>query len=270
MLHKDVLMQDIDVDQWRNVQALILESAKESRRIVVLHDAGRIRKVAHSDGVRVRNRPDSIDVEDPTTSAKALYEANSDLVDFVAVFERSAFDEYFATVQDSWDIDEELDGFVQRTYALLDEFPDGMVTYPRPARETLGLQWRIGASRDQVIAAANRYIPAGTTVVLGVVDGGALWASLVLTFDENHSATSVTTVDTSEVDVTGDLTTIASRAVSWVRDKHGSCSLGFFLRRTAAEAFLRSTDKAAVVREAASAGTLVLAPVPAQLASDLA
>lgn len=267
MLHKDVLMQDIDVDQWRNVQDLILDSAKERRRIVVLHDAGRIRKVAHSDGTPVRERPETI--ADPTTAAKALYEANIDVVDFVAVFERTTFDAYFARIQDSWDIDEELDGFVQRAYALLDEFDEGMVTYPRPARETLGLQWRIGASRDQVIAAAARYVPVNTTVVLGVVEGDALWASLVLTFDENHSATTVTTVDTSEVDATGDLSTIASRAVEWVREKHGSCSIGLFLERSAAEAFLAATDKGEVLRKASSAGLLVLAPVTAPLANDL-
>lgn len=261
-------MQDIDVDQWRNAQELILDSAKARRRIVVLHDDGTIRKIAHSDGSPIREQPDA--VQDPTATAKALYEANIGTVDFVAVFERTAFDAYFARIQDSWDIDEELDGFVQRTYALLDEFDGGMVTYPRPARETLGLQWRIGATRDQVIAAAERYIPVNTTVVLGVVDGDALWASLVLAFDENHSAITVTTVDTSEVDVVGDLSTIASHAVEWVRQKHGTCSLGLFLERKAAEAFLEATDKGGALREASSAGKLVLAPVPAQLANDLA
>ncbi len=39
MLGKDVLMEDIDIDQWRNAQDL-LESAKEKKRIIVLHDNG--------------------------------------------------------------------------------------------------------------------------------------------------------------------------------------------------------------------------------------
>ena len=32
MLGKDVLMEDIDIDQWRNAQDLLLESAKEKKR----------------------------------------------------------------------------------------------------------------------------------------------------------------------------------------------------------------------------------------------
>ena len=268
MLHKDVLMQDIDVAQWRNTQVLILDSAKERRRIVVLHDAGRVRKVAHSGGAPVTGTVARAD--DPAALAKQLYESNAESVDFVAVFERSTFDDYFARVQDSWEIDEELDGFVQRTYALLDQFHDGMVTYPRSARETLGLQWRLGASRDEIIAAANRFVPPGTTIVLGVFDGGALWASLVLTFDASHSVTSVTTVDPSEVATEGEMGAVAGAVVDWVREKHGTCSLGLFLERSAAETFFAATDKSNALRAASVAGKLVLSPVPAALAQTLA
>lgn len=268
MLHKDVLMQDIDVAQWRNAQGLILDSAKERPRIVVLHDEGTVRKVAHSGGARVIGTIDRAD--DPAALAKRLYEANSSSVDFVAVFERSAFDGYFARVQDSWNIDEELDGFVQRTYALLDEFPDGMVTYPGTARTTLGLQWRLGATRDQIIAAAARFVEPGTTIVLGVFDQAVLWASLVLTFDSTHSVTSVTTVDPSEVAIEGEMGVTAGAVVDWVREKHGSCTLGLFLQRSAAEKFLAATDKPQALRSASAAGQLILSPVPAALAQVLA
>ena len=57
MLYKDVLMEDIDVAQWRNAQSLLLESAKERPRIVVLHDDGVVRKVAHSEGLPVNSPP---------------------------------------------------------------------------------------------------------------------------------------------------------------------------------------------------------------------
>ncbi|WP_454778702.1 hypothetical protein [Georgenia muralis] len=268
MLHKDVLMQDIDVAQWRNTQELILDSAKERRRIVVLHDSGTVRKTAHSDGSPVNNPPTRVD--DPAATARRLYEANRDTVDFVAVFERAAFDAYFARMQDSWDIDEELDGFVQRTYALLDEFPDGMVTHPRPARETLGLQWRLGCSRDDIIAAAERFVEPKSTIVLGVFDDAELWASLVLTFDEARSVTSVTTVDPTEVTVTGERAAVSEAVVDWVRTKHGSCSLALFMDRPAAEAFLQSTDKGRTLREALAAGHLVLDPVPPALVQALA
>jgi len=268
MLHPNVLMQDIDVAQWRNAQTLLLESAKERSRIVVLHDAGLVRKVAHSKGLAVAAAPDRVD--EPRAAAKKLYEANKSDVDFVAVFERSAFDAYFAAVQDSWDIDEDLDVFVNRTFRLLDGFPEGMVTYPGKASETLGLQWRVGVSREELVEAAATLLPAGSTVVLGVLAEGGLWASLVLTLDENAAVTSATTVDPSEVDVQGDLSTVSSAAVDWVRTKHGSCSMGMFMEKSVAEEFLKSHEKAAVLRHAASSGGLLISPVPPALASALA
>ena len=268
MLHSNVHMEDIDVAQWRNAQALLLDSAKERPRIVVLHDAGRIRKVAHSGGLPVRGKAERAD--DPAALAKALYEANQGSVDFVAVFERTAFDTYFARFQNTWDIDEDLDGFVQRTYAMLDQFPEGMVTYPNPARETLGLQWRIGCSREAVLAAARKFVQPNTTLVFGVFDGGELWASLVMAFDQSLTLTSVTTVDPSEVAIRGGKEAVAAAVVAWVRARHGSCSLGLFLDRPAAERFLRASDKAHALREASVGGELILAPVPPALAGALA
>lgn len=268
MLHKNVLMQDIDVAQWRNAQALLLDSAKERPRIIVLHDAGTVRKVAHSQGLTVASAPSRVD--EPQVAAQALYEANQANVDFVAVFERSAFDAYFAAVQNSWDIDEELDAFVDRTFRLLDSFPEGMVTYPRKASETLGLQWRLGASREDVVEAVKAFIPAGSTIVFGVLADGGLWASLVLTVDERASVTSVTTVDPAEVNVRGDLSAVSSAAVDWVGSKYGDCSLGMFMQRPVAEEFLSSPEKAAVLRRAVGSGGLVISPVPPALASALA
>lgn len=268
MLHKDVLMQDIDVAQWRNAQELLLESAKERRRIVVLHDDGVVRKVAHSHGGSVQGSPDRVD--DAHAVARTLYEANAADVDFVAVFERRAFDTYFAAVQDSWRIDEELDGFVQRTYALLDDFPDGMVTYPQPARVTLGLQWRLGAARDDVLAAARAFVTSGSTIVLGVFDAGALWASLVLTFDDAGSVTSITTADPEEVDLAGERAEVLSRVLDWVRAKHGDVSIGLFFDRPHAEAFLRAEDKTRALQEAVKADAAVLSPVTSTLAAALA
>lgn len=269
MLHQDVLMQDIDVAQWRNAQALLLESAKERRRIVVLHDSGTVRKVAHSHGDEVQSPPTHVD--DPVATASNLYKANAGSIDFVAVFERAAFDAYFAAVQDSWDIDEDLDVFVQRTYALLDDYPTGMVTFPTPARSTLGLQWRLGASRDDVVKAVADYVEGGSTVVLGVFDQGALWASLILTFDQAGSVTSVTTADPSEVDLVGEPAAVAAAVLDWARAKHGPVSIGLFLSRPAAERFLAADDKPAALRAASSDGrSFILSPVSPSLAAALA
>lgn len=254
MLHQDVLMADIDVDQWRNAQALLLRSAKAARRLVVIHDQGEVVKFRHTDGVACSGRVAR--VEDPQALAKDLYEANRELVDFVVVMEREAVDSYFAAVQDSWDIDDDLDIFVQRTYALLDTFPEGIVTYPGPARDVLGLQWRTGASLDDVRAAAAGIVPPETTVILGVQDGAALWASLVLDFDAEHKVSSITTADPSKVDIRGSREEVLDRLTAWQEAEGKTVSVALTLDRSAVDSYLESPagEKGAVLAALADRG----------------
>ena len=73
MLHRNVLMADIDVDQWRNAQSLLLRSAKAARRIIVIHEHGTLLKLAHTTGAPIAGHIDTVD--DPHAVARALYEA---------------------------------------------------------------------------------------------------------------------------------------------------------------------------------------------------
>lgn len=241
MLHQDVLMADIDVDQWRNAQSLLLRSAKSCRRLVVIHDGGRVVKFRHTEDTPVRGEVRT--VEDPHRLARALYEANREAVDFVVVMERDAVDTYFARVQDSWNVEEDLDVFVRRTYATLDSFPDGIVTHPGPARETLGLQWRIGASHDDVAEAVADLVAPHSTVVLGVERDGELWASLIIDFDDAGRVTSITTADPSVVDVRGAHGELADRLTAWVESRGKVVSVVLLAERDAAEAFLATPAK---------------------------
>jgi hypothetical protein len=236
MLHPDVLMADIDVDQWRNAQALLLRSAKATRRLVVIHDQGQVVKFRHTAGVECTGRVDRVD--DPHALARELYEANDDVTDVVVVMEREAVDSYFAAVQNSWDIDEDLDVFVQRTYARLADFSDGIVTHPGPAGEVLGLQWRTGASLQAVHAAAEELTPAGGTVILGVHDGAALWASLILDLDTGHKVTSITTADPSSVDIAGSREAVLDRLVAWQQSAGRTVSIALVLDRAEVGRFL--------------------------------
>ncbi|NIK57337.1 hypothetical protein [Kribbella shirazensis] len=236
MLHENVLMADIDVDQWRNAQALLLRSAKGCRRLVLIHEAGRVLKLRHTQALPVRG-PVTV-VEDPHQVAKDLYEANQDDVDFVVVMERDAVDSYFAQVQDAWTIEEDLDDYVRKTYAALESFPDGIVTYPGPARETLGLQWRLGASYDEIHAAVRAYVRPQSSVVLGVESDGVLWTSLVIDFDADLRVTSVTTADPSQMDIHGTSAELAERVAAWAEESGKAVSLALLLTHEAATAFL--------------------------------
>lgn len=250
MLHQDPLMVDIDVNHWRNLQALVLESAKEKPRIIVIHEAGEIQKFVHSQRLEIVRSVARVD--DPHAVAQKIFAANADKVDFVAVFERRAFDRYMAQWQDAWRQDEDLDAFVQRTYATMDEFGDAIVTYPGPARSTLGLQWRLGTSYADVKAAVQHFVPANTGVVFGIFEADEPWATLVLRFDGDRRADVVTTIDMSELDASGGRDATAQAMVDWVDRKYGRCSLALFTDQAGARLFLSASDKAAAVRKIAA------------------
>ncbi len=261
MLHQDPLMLDIDVNHWRNLQALLLESGKERRRIIVIHEHGTIEKFVHSQRLEIARPVERID--DPHAAAEQIYRANPGKADFVAVFERSAFDRYMAGWQDAWKPDEDLDAFVHRTYASMDEYADGIVTYPGLARETLGLQWRVGTSYGQIVAAVERFVPPQSSVVFGIFDGDVIWATLVLHFDADQRADVVTTIDTSRVDTSGGRQRAADAIVDWVDATYGRCSVALFADLPSARSFLASKDKSATLRDLASAGYLHAPRLPA-------
>ncbi|MCU1489925.1 MAG: hypothetical protein JWM85_1330 [Acidimicrobiaceae bacterium] len=268
MLHQDVLMKDIDVDHWRNLQALLLDSAKGRRRIVVIHEDGEVLKLVHSDRLPVLGAVSR--VGDPHALADQLYRDNQESVDFVAVFERRAFDEYFGRFQATWSPEEDLDEFVHRSYALLEEYPQGIVTRPEPPRSTLGLQWRLGSSYEDVKDAVHKFVPADSTVVFGIFDGDELWASLVLGFDADRRVDVVTTADPSELEKSGSLEDRARELVSWVEQRHRPCSVALFTKLGEARSFLLAGDKGAALRDLATRGELIACRAPAALQEAVA
>ena len=212
MLHGDVLMADIDVDQWRNAQDLVLRSAKEAKRLIVMLEKGEVVKCVHTTGQPVIGAPQRVD--DLSEAARSLYEANAAGTDFVLILERDAADEYFSAFQNAWTADEDLDVFVHRTYALLDDYTDSIVTYPQPARETLGLQWRLGATYEQVEAAIKAMVEPNSTAVLAVHHDQSLWTSLILAFDADLKIVSIGTADPSLIDIHGTRAEVVERLVT--------------------------------------------------------
>jgi hypothetical protein len=263
MLHENPSMVDIDVNHWRNLQSLLLDSAKERRRIIIIHEDGRILKFVHSHRAEIVRNVDRVD--DPRAVAKSVYQANSGVADFVAVFERRAFDRYFGQIQATWSPDEDLDAFVHRTYATLDEYGDGIVTYPGSARTTLGLQWRIGATYEDVLAAVQRFVAPASSVVLGVFDGTALWACLILVFDADRRVATITTPDPSQLRLEGQPQDIVDEVVAWVDGKFPPCSLALFTDAPGAREVLSDADKGSVLARLAGQGRVWSGTLPAGL-----
>jgi hypothetical protein len=263
MLHADPLMCDIDVDQWRNLQSLLLDSAKGRRRVVLVHEDGEVLKLVHSHREALKGKVSH--VADPHETARQLYFDNAGKADFVAVFERRAFDEYFGRWQGTWRADEDLDDFVHRTYEMISEYPDGLVTYPGEARHTLGLQWRLGASHEKITRAVHEFVPPGSTVVFGIFDQEKLWATLVLGFDEDLKVRVVTTADVARLPGVTSREAVARSVVEWAEAKYPPCSIGLFTSLPGAQAFVSASDKGEALRRLSRDGDLVAGPLPEAL-----
>ena len=265
MLATDPRMQDIDTDQWRNLQTLTVVSAKARPRIIVIHEHGQVQKFRHSEGKPV-NGPNESTVDDAVALAERVYAANRDTADFVAVFDRDAVDAYYARLQESWSADDDLDVYVHRGLTLLDEFADGIVTHPGPARTQLGLQYRLGGSYEQVESTIAAFIEPGDVVVFGVVDSDQLWTSLVLGFDNDVKISTITTVD--PLGIGGDLQRITEQVVKQVTRRHRAPTLALFVDRPLADRLVAGFDVSAL-RAALVDGSALLSAAPPAVADLL-
>ena len=256
MLATNPHMLDLDTEQWRNLQTLLTVRSAGQRRIVVIHDHGVVQKLAHSDDLTVQGGESRID--DAAATARRLYEANQAEVDFVLVLERSAVDDYYGRVQDTWDPDEDFDVYVHRGLALLDDVPDGIAVHPGPASERLGLQFRLGGTYEQVTRAAVRLIGANGLFVLGVLDGDRLWASLILHLDDDAKVDRIATGVPWRF---GD-GSAQEELLAQVRADYGEPVLGVFGSRDAVRRLAHEGAAEPLLRELIAAGDLVFDPTP--------
>ncbi|WP_319566884.1 hypothetical protein [Cohaesibacter marisflavi] len=263
MLQAYVEMIDIEVSHWRNLQALMLDSAKGKNKIIILHDKGEIEKFAHSDG-RAINRPIT-KISNAQQDAKTVYEANKDSVEFVMILERSASDEYFKRIQDAWTVNDDIDEYVNRAFRLMGEFGEDIVTYPSPANEQLGLQWRLGASYDAIKASVERFVPAESTVVIGICEEESLWASLILSFDKDKRISIITSVDLMDREFGGSKEQIAKDMLEWAGKKYPPISLGLFTDLSSARTFLKSKDKVPALLDLLHQGKVIINPATSEL-----
>ena len=129
---------------------------------------------------------------------------------------------------------------------------------------------RSAYSHEDLVQAIRTFVPHSSTAVVGVLNEGVLWASLVVDVDSSGTPLSVTTVDSAAVALHAEMGTAAGAVVAWLHSRRGSCGLGLFFDKPQAEAFLNASNKAAAIRAAAARGGLVLSPVPPALAIALA
>jgi hypothetical protein len=123
---------------------------------------------------------------------------------------------------------------------------------------------------DDLAAAVQAFVTAGSSAVVCIFDDNVLWAGMVITVDTSGGGASVSTLDGPAAEAGGDMTKAAGEAVRWVQTHYGPCSLGFFVNKEHAQALLCASDKAGAIRSASAAAGLVLSPIPPALAIALA
>ena len=263
MLHKNVQIVDIDVDHWRNLQDLFIESSKEKRRIIVIHEDGAIQKFIHSDRIAIEQP--IARVTSPQEDAEKVYRANISKVDFVMILERRAVERYMTEVQNTWSPTQDIDEYVYAMYSKLSDYENGIVTYPGEADENLGLQWRIGATYEEFRDIVSVIVRPNTTAILGLFEEGKLWASLVLGFDEDKKIELITSVPVKTGANVGNLREAAESFVNLVQSTYPECSVGLFAQLAPFRGWVRSDDKKSQLTKFVEQGDFLFNPIPQQV-----
>jgi hypothetical protein len=266
MLNNHPLMIDIDVNQWRNLHEMFLKSAKEKKKIIIIREGREILKFVHSHGEEIVKSLNK--VTNPREDARKVYEENKEKADFVLFVDRKGVERYFGEIQDSWNADEDLDEYVYRMYSKLDEYGEEIVTYPAPARKTLGLQWKLGLKYPQVKEFIEKFIPRNSIVVMGIFeDSNFIWASLILGFDEKGKIKLITTIEKSKI--TEDWKKEYKHIIKWAEEKFWKCTLGLFVDKRSMEIILRSGKKLETIRSLSKEGKVIVYPIPEMLQQQL-
>lgn len=253
MISPHVRMLDLNPHQWRRLYDLF--AVQPARRLVLVHENGRVLKAFDTEGGL---RPDlkALRVGDPVAVAAHLH--RSERVEQVLVLERTALDRFFSNVHALYDPDDDGDRYFQRVRLALDADPQLMCYPPEPS----GL-YLAGIPYDTWCQLLGR-VPDGHTLVLGVFDGGSIWASLVVGILKGK-VDLITTSDAvlpAEARI-GQWRQGARLLLDRVASQIGPPFLGLFCERTAFLELVASEDKAARLTAMETEGRVLVAPRPA-------
>ncbi|TYB85428.1 MAG: hypothetical protein FXF54_11770 [Kosmotoga sp.] len=259
MLDKNPLMIDLDIDQWSNLHNEFLVGVREKKRIVVIHEKGKVQNMSHSHDEPI-NDPIST-VVDPQRDAKELFYANKGTTELVMILDRCSVESYYDEIQSSWTAEEDLDHYMYRMYSKLDFYYPGIVTYPGPASRQLGLQWLLPGKPSflEVEAVINDFVEKSTVVTLAIFDGPKeLWASLVLGFNEKKKISLITSVKQGLIEK--NWRSEYSKINSWVGDNYWKTGLAIYMNKETYQKFSESKDPRYTFKQLCSEGSVVIDP----------
>jgi len=259
MIYEDWDVVDLDPVTWRNLgpyfdpRNFTTRGDPSERTLSILHDGGHVLKAWDSEeGAR-----DDIHlgvIADPLATAKELYESNQGW-DGVQIFEKKSVLSFAHKAQESvhpqWDLDE----YIAWVWELADADPEGLCYYPPRSKRWNG--WRYSEVKHFV----EELIPDNSTLVLGVIEDGALWAGLILGV-RDRKIKLVTTFDALIPLGLGPVTRLEDiDEAGWVAArKFDPPAAALFCARQVFEEWMRAEDKAGTLKRAIAGGEAVLNP----------
>ncbi|HHV62857.1 MAG TPA: hypothetical protein GXX51_09490 [Firmicutes bacterium] len=255
MLDRNIMVLDIDHQQWRRLYDLIWGPYRGRQRIYVLHDGGRVRKVYHS---LLGSLPASgVSVSDPRSCGKELAEKYD--ADETVIIERGKLRRLYAMWENSFKQDEDFDEYLSWFFNMIGEAQDGAVYIYTRVPNLRGITY-------EGLRNILTRLPDGRTAVLSIFHGREVWASLIV----GKAGGRVNLVTTTDALVSDGLVITEWKKnykdiLRLVKAKFGWPYLGVFTTREEFERIWRAEDQAAAVRQSFLRGNLILDPVPLEI-----
>jgi hypothetical protein len=232
MLSQACKVEHLNPLQWRRLSELAF--GKPVKRAYLLHEKGRPVR-AWKQGAGDLPLPAGA-ISDPQAAADALKTAHAD-VDEAWVLDPEAFAQGMAAIQSEAKFETELDA-----YALFD-FDERLKLPGHAISPKRDLLWR-GVPIRRLQRFAEKMLPASCTYVLGVFDGDALWASLLLQFQDKK----IVHVATSDALPAEDVKDIVGRDqhpffLSVVANAFKRPAFGWFVQKAEFEAWMRADNE---------------------------
>ncbi len=259
MLDKNPLMIDLDIAQWSNLHNEFLIGVREKKRIVVIHEKGKVQNISHSHDAPINNPINT--VVNPQRAAKELYDSNKDTTELVMILDRCSVETYYDEIQSVWTSEEDLDHYMYRMYSRLDCYYPGIVTYPGPASRQLGLQWILPGKPNflEVEAMINNFVEKSSVVTLAVFDSPTkLWASLVLGFNEKKKISLITSVKQGLIKK--NWKEEYSKINSWVDNNYWKTGLAIFMNKETYSKISESKDPGYTFKQLCSDVSIIVDP----------
>lgn len=214
----DTRVFDLDPLQWQRWFDLLFKPVRTADGLYLLHDEGRLLSVTPVYARRKLDLPDVI--ADPTELAKQLYQQWGRGP--VAIVDRQSLGNWFDQFQREFTADDDIFSLLLKAKDLYLE-SSGLTLFPNPIGG-----WA-NVAPEMISSVTRSLAPADTpcSVVFAAYDGGDLWASALLGFENGFLKALTTLPMAHDVDWRSDY----QRLLPLAADLYAPATIGIFCQR---------------------------------------